>query len=99
MPNQPTETNPTLEALREGLGVSALLARVERLETELAASRRKETRKAKWYKLCEVMEILKLSDDTVADYLKRGLLKRSSLSRHVRIAAEEVDNFRGVACL
>lgn len=81
--------------------VSAMVeARVAPLEAEIARLRaEKRPTAAKWYKLCEVMEILKVSRDTVEDYIRKGRLKRSTLSRHVRIAAEEVDNFRGVACL
>lgn len=75
--------------------VAPLKAEIARLRAE------NQARKARpqWYRIEEVIEILKLSRDTIEDYIKRGLLKKNTLSRHVRIAAEEVDNFRGVACI
>ena len=91
-----------LPELLAGLAaLPTLVARVQALEGEVARLRAKEAqakKKAKWYKLREVMEILKVSRDTVERHCKKGRLKRNALSRHVLIAAEEVDNFRGAVC-
>lgn len=93
-----SETTISLESLKAGFALLAevpgLKAEIAELRAELAALRAKpRTVVKKWYSLQEAADALQMSERKVRDLVKSGQLTKSLVTRHIKIPAEEIENF------